>query len=268
MQNGFYQAVGAMVTQFNRLNTISNNLANVNTTAYKKDALVIGDFLSVLKHKRDELPLQNNTKDSAKFLNRSLDRVPHVVRNYINFSLGGMKKTGNPLDVAFKKPDRFFLVKTPDGIKMTQDGSFVLNSKGELSTKEGYEILGTNYFKDKQPISIPANSTIHISSNGTIYANKQEIGKLYIAKYNNNLSNLKKDGNNLYNISNLNDISLSNDENDISEGFLESSNVNPVSEMVGLIQTNRLVEMYQKVISSQMNDLDNDAINRLASTKA
>jgi len=268
MQNGIYQAAGAMVTQFNRLDTISNNLANANTTAYKRDALVIGDFLSVLKRQRDLLPLKNNTKDSAKFLNRSLNRVPHVVRSYIDFSLGGIKKTGNPLDIALKRADRFFLVKTPDGIKMTQNGSFVLNNKGELSTKEGYEVLGANYFKDKQPISIPASSTIRISNDGTIYANKQEIGKLYIAKYNNNLSNLKKDGNNLYKISNLNDISLSHDENDVAEGFLESSNVNPVKEMVGLIQTNRLVEMYQKVISSQINDLDNDAINKLANTKA
>jgi flagellar basal-body rod protein FlgG len=268
MQNGYYQATGAMVTQFNRLNTISNNLANTNTTAFKSDHVIIGDFLHILKQQRDKLPIENNTKEAANFVNRSLDRVPHIVRNYIDFSLGAMKRTGNPLDVALKRGDRFFLVKTPNGIKMTQDGEFVLNSKGELTTKQGFNVLGANYFKNNQPITLPVNSTVTISSNGSIYADNEEVGKLYIAKYNNNLSNLKKNGNNLYNIENINDISLSDNGDYVAEGFLETSNINPVKEMVALIETNRLVEMYQKVMSSQMNDLNSDAINKLANTRA
>ena len=108
MQNGYYQAVGGMVTQFNRLDTISNNLANTNTAGFKREDVIVGDFLTVLKQQRDELPIRNNTKDAAKFINRSLDRVPHIVRDYIDFSLGAMRKTGNPLDVALKRSDRFF----------------------------------------------------------------------------------------------------------------------------------------------------------------
>jgi len=268
MQNGYYQAVGGMVAQFNRLDTISNNLANTNTSAYKRDDVIIGDFMNILKNQRDELPLEDNTKDAAKFLNRSLDRVPHVVRNYTDFSLGAMKKTDNPLDIALTRSDRFFLVQTDNGIKMTQDGTFSLNEKGELVTKDGFKVLGANYFKDKKPITIPANSTVTVSSNGSIFANNEEIGKLYIAKYNNNLSNLKKDGNNLYNIENLNDISLSDDGNYVAQGYIQTSNINPVKEMVALIETNRLVEMYQKVMTSQMNDLNSDAINKIANTKA
>jgi flagellar basal-body rod protein FlgG len=268
MQNGYYQAVGGMVTQFNRLDTISNNLANTNTAGFKREDVIVGDFLTVLKQQRDELPIRNNTKDAAKFINRSLDRVPHIVRDYIDFSLGAMRKTGNPLDVALKRSDRFFLVKTPDGLKLTQDGAFMLNEKGELSTKEGYTVLGANYFQNHQPIAIPAGNNIAISSNGSIYANGQEIGKLYIAKFNHNLSNLKKFGDNLYDITNLNDISISDDGDYIASGFLQMSNINPVKEMTALIETNRLVEMYQKVMTSQMNDLNSDAINKLASTKA
>ncbi len=268
MQNGYYQAAGAMVTQFNRLNTISNNLANTNTTAFKSDHVIIGDFLNILKQQRDNLPLQNNTNEAAKFVSRSLDRVPHIVRNYIDFSLGAMRKTGNPLDVALKRDDRFFLVKTPSGIKMTQNGEFILNNKGELTTKQGFSVLGVDYFKNHQPIKLPVSATVTINKNGTIYANNEEIGKLYIAKYNNNLSNLKKDGNSLYDIKNINDISLSSDGDYVAEGFLQTSNINPVKEMVALIETNRLVEMYQKVMSSQMNDLNNDAINKLANTRA
>ncbi len=268
MQNGYYQAVGGMVAQFNRLNTISNNLANTNTPGFKRDDVVIGDFLTILKQQRDELPIKDNTKDAAKFINRSLDRVPHIVRNYTDFSLGAMRKTDNPLDVALKRSDRFFLVKTPAGLKLTQNGAFTLNEKGELSTKEGYKVLGVNYFQDHRPITLPTNKTVSISSNGTIYADGEEIGKLYIAKYNHNLANLKKFGDNLYDITNLKDISASNDGDYIASGFLQMSNINPVKEMTALIETNRLVEMYQKVMTSQMNDLNNDAINKLASTKA
>jgi len=268
MQNGYYQAVGGMVTQFNRLDTISNNLANTNTAGFKRDDVVIGDFLTYLKQSRDVLPLQNNTKDAAKFINRSLDRVPHIVKNYTDFSLGAMKKTGNPLDVALKRSDRFFLVKTPDGLKLTQNGAFILNDKGELSTKEGYKILGADYFKNHQAITLPANKTVHISSNGTIYADDEEVDKLYIAKYNHNLANLKKFGDNLYDIQNLNNISISDDGDYVASGYLQMSNINPVKEMTALIETNRLVEMYQKVMTSQMNDLNSDAINKLASTRA
>ncbi|NPA74121.1 MAG: flagellar hook-basal body protein, partial [Epsilonproteobacteria bacterium] len=265
MQNGYYQAVGGMVAQFNRLDTISNNLANANTSAFKRDDVVIGDFLSILKNQRDELPIKDNTKDAAKFLNRSLDRVPHVVRNYTDFSLGGMKKTDNPLDIAMTRSDRFFLVQTPSGIKMTQDGTFTLNEKGELVTKEGFKVLGENYFKNKQPITIPPNSTVTVSKDGTIYADNESVGKLFIAKYNNNLSNLKKDGDNLYNIEDMNDITLSEGGDYVAQGFIQTSNINPVKEMVALIETNRLVEMYQKVMTTQMNDLNSDAINKLAS---
>ncbi len=264
MQNGYYQAVGGMVAQFNRLNTISNNLANMNTPAYKRDDVIIGDFMNILKNQRDKLPIQNNTKDAAKFINRSLDRVPHIVRNYTDFSLGAMKRTGNPLDVALKRSDRFFLVKTDNGIKMTQNGTFQLNNKGELVTNDGFEVLG----KNKQPLTIPSSSTITISPNGTIYANHNSIGKLFIAKYNNNLSNLKKDGNDFYDIDNMKDISQSQDGDYVAQGYIQTSNVNPVEEMTALIETNRLVEMYQKVMTTQMDDLNSDAINKIANTRA
>jgi len=67
MQSGFYSNTGGMVTQFNRLDVISNNLANLNTNGYKKDDVVIGDFMRLYQEKRDELPLDNNTKEGSKF---------------------------------------------------------------------------------------------------------------------------------------------------------------------------------------------------------
>ena len=141
MQNGYYSVTGAMVTQFNRLDVISNNLANLNTTAFKRDDVVVGDFKRIFQEAKEEMPLRDNTKEGSKFLNAAITRVPQVVEQYIQYAQGGVKNTGNPLDFAMKREDTFFMVETPNGIRLTQNGSFSINDQGTLVTKEGYPVL-------------------------------------------------------------------------------------------------------------------------------
>jgi flagellar basal-body rod protein FlgG len=85
MQSGFYQAAGAMVTQFNILDITTNNLANINTSGYKRDSVVVGSFERILKNSRDELPLENGTDEAAQFFNRTKNRVPRVVEKKYRF---------------------------------------------------------------------------------------------------------------------------------------------------------------------------------------
>jgi len=149
MINGYYGATGAMVTQFNRLNVISNNLANINTAGFKQDDIIIGDFERIFSEKREILPLENNTKKAAKFLNRSLNKVPIVVEEYTNFDIGDIQKTSNPLDVALKEKNQFFVIQTPGGEKLTRAGNFNINAKGYLVTKDGFKVLNNkNQFPD------------------------------------------------------------------------------------------------------------------------
>ena len=108
MQNGYYTTAGAMVTQFNRLDVISNNLANINTIAFKRDDVVIGDFKRIFQEYQEKMPIKNHTKEAAKFLNASIDRVPQVCEQFIEFRQGGLKSTGNSLDFALKREDAFF----------------------------------------------------------------------------------------------------------------------------------------------------------------
>ncbi len=268
MQNGFYSATGAMVTQFNRLDVIANNLANVNTTGFKRDDVVIGDFERIFQDKRDELPLRNHTKEAAKFLNRSIDRVPQVVEEYTVFKQGGVKKTSNPLDFSLKRDDIFFMVETPNGVRLTQDGSFQINEKGILTTKEGYPILPESYLSNGGYIEIPSKGSLHADEEGNLYVNGQKIAKFFIAQVE-NMKKLQKEGENLFKVENMNEeIREMEKGNYVAQGFLETSNVNPVIEMTSLIETNRLVEMYQKVMNSHMDDLNNEAINKLASVRA
>lgn len=271
MQTGFYSNTGGMVTQFNRLDVISNNLANLNTNGYKKDDVVIGDFMRLYQEKRDELPLENNTREGSKFLNRSIVRVPHVVEEYTINDIGAFAKTDNPLDVALSEPDTFMGVLTPSGIKYTRDGSFVINEDGNLATKDGFLVLPAGYTDGGDLINIPSDRSTTITGNGEIFLIDQ--GNLTASEFANqimivrpeNIKEMKKEGNNTFGASTpmreVSGMSL------LKQGYIEKSNVNPVREMTALIETSRLVGMYQKVMDSHMNDLNRDAIEKLANVK-
>jgi flagellar basal-body rod protein FlgF len=271
MQNGYYNTTGGMVTQFNRLNVVTNNLANLNTNAFKRDDVVIGDFKRLFEEKRDELPLENNTKPAAKLLNRALNNVPQVVEEYTSYDMGSMAKTGNTLDFALKNNDLFFAVETPSGVKYTRDGSFVADANGRLSTKDGHPVLPSNYFENPNYINVPENAEVLVDSDGGIHfkmpgqaINQEPDANFMITKFE-NLKTLKKEGQNLY--SNKEQGLLSTDTGVVMQGYVEKSNINPVLEMTALIETNRLVGMYQKVMDAQMNDVNSDAINKLGNVR-
>ena len=261
MINGFYDAAGGMVTQFNRLNVISNNLANVNTAGFKQDDIIIGEYERLFSTKRDVLPLENNTKEAAKFLNRNINKVPIVVEEYTNFSLGDMQKTSNPLDVALKQKNSFFVVDF-NGEKLTRAGNFSIDSNGYLVTKDGYKVLDNK----NNPIQIPLTAkNIKIDNNANIYVDQEKIATLKIVSID-NLKTLQKVGNSMWKFNPNRAKIITN--NTTLQGFLEKSNVNVVKEMTALIDTNRLVEQYQKVMSTFMDDLNKDAIEKLASIRA
>jgi len=266
MQTGYYASAAGMVTQFNRLDTIANNLANVNTNGFKEDNLIVGDFMRLYQEKRDELPNENNTKEGAQFINRTMARAPQVVDAYTNFSVGTLQKSTNELDVALSQENLFFSVETPEGMRFTRDGAFTLDDEGFLVTKEGYKVLGD----DKQPISLTTTDTrVIIDKNGQILTsvpgstNLAQKKKLFIATID-NPKYMQKEGDNLYKVEDMNRISLMQESGAVEQGFIEKSNVNAVKMMTEMIETNRLIGMYQKAMDSQMNDMNRDAIEKLA----
>lgn len=273
MQSGYYSATGGMVTQFNRLDVIANNLANLNTNAYKRDDVAIGDFMRILKGSRDELPLENQTKDAAKFWNRAMDKVPIITEDYTDLKIGSFAQTDNLLDFALKNENAFFVIQTPDGIRYTRDGSFNLDEEGNLVTKDGFKVLNQNLFDNEsggialnptmQPIFSPSGRITMRTPEGEIL----EAGAMGIVSFA-NPKYLKKTGNGLYEYigSNLEkDRALYEvNHNVLAQGFIEKSNVNAVLEMTNLIETNRLVDMYQKVMKTHMDDLNSEAIQKLA----
>jgi len=189
-----------------------------------------------------------------------------------------MVKTDNKLDLALGEKNLFFAVKTPDGIRLTKDGAFTLNEKGQMVTKEGYLVLSKSYFKNQQPIELPVNAVdIMIDKSGKIkyldqtafdapvYSNDIMVVRV------DDLKSLKSVGENLFTLdAEEPEFQMRVVDNPVSvyQGMLEKSNVNPVREMSALIETNRLVEMYQKAMTTQMDDINRDAITKLASVRA
>ncbi|PKT75242.1 flagellar hook-basal body protein [Helicobacter winghamensis] len=274
MQGGYYNSVGGMVTQINRLDVIANNIANANTTGFKRDDVVIGDFLRLYEQHKEFLPIDEQTKDAAKFYNRSLNRVPQIVEEYTDNKVGGMMVTDNTFDFALSKENMYFMVETPDGIRYTRDGSFVLNEQGRLVTKEGYPVLPREYLDAPQYIEFIDGFQVEVDSNGNIYTrdlNNEGIGEMALManigvvsfenpKY------LKKIGDNLYSYpqERTDEREALEQSGAVRQGFLEKSNINVVQEMTGLIETNRLVEAYSKVLKTHMDELNTEAITKLA----
>lgn len=258
MQTGYYAATGGMVAQFNRMDTIASNLANVNTAGFKKDNLIMGDFERIYKIAQDELPIKNHTYEAASYFNRTMNRVPHVVDAFIDFSQGNIQQTGNALDLALSKEENFFVVKTPAGNRLTRDGLFTLNNDGVLVNKRGHEVLSS----DGTPIRFNSEDAIVvIDKDGTISTNvpdtlqmapNQQI--MVVSPENRRM--LTKEGENNYIADPLDALIPITDSGSVMQGYVEKSNVNPVHEMVALIEANRLVGMYQKAMDSQMNDLN------------
>jgi len=270
MQTGYYSSAAGMVTQFNRLDTIANNLANVNTNGFKEDQLIVGDFMRLYKEARDELPNTDNSKDAAAFLNRTMTRAPQIVDSYTNYSVGNMQKSSNALDFALSQEGLFFVVKTPEGIRLTRDGAFTINDEGKLITKQGYEVLPSDYKKSQEGINFATtDSIIEVDKNGQISTNVPNTAtmvqnkKLFIAQPE-NLKDLVKEGDNLYKLTDTNSLKSIEQSGAVRQGFVEKSNVNAVKMMTQLIETNRLVGMYQKAMDTQMNDMNRDAIEKLA----
>jgi flagellar basal-body rod protein FlgF len=175
------------------------------------------------------------------------------------------------MDLALKKGDTFFAVETPAGVRYTRDGSFTVDSQGRVATKEGFPVLPQNYFEAKNYITVPQGSEVIVDGNGGMHfkiageaLNQEPDAQLLIAQFD-NIKTLKKEGQNLY--SNAEQPLLSTDTNTVMQGFVEKSNINAVLEMTALIETNRLVGMYQKAMDSQMNDVNSEAINKLGNVR-
>lgn len=248
MLNGLYVATSGLMMQNRRVENIANNLANVNTTGFKKDVPVFTEYFPTEK----EFP-QNFIRTTD--YNKAMNSTVKLSEVKTDFSIGYLHETGNKLDFALTDPDTFFVVDTPFGIRYTRDGSFTVNENNELVTAEGYPVLSNIDDDNPQPIILPDNYTV--TETGVILVDGEAQDQLGIA-YVENTDNLQKVGHNLY--AAVDTIPQQAENPGVTAGYVEGSNVNSVLEMVRMIDAMRGFETYQKVIQS-IDSINGTVIN-------
>ncbi len=263
MVKGLYTAHTGMVNEMKRLDILANNLANADTTAYKKEGTTSRTFA-------DEMSLR--IKDSSNMgIPKKLGDITygvHLGQVYTDYSTGNFKVTDNTTDFAIEG-NGFFAVAFTDkqgntSVKYTRDGAFTVNKEGYLVTKDGDYVLNATGAMNGDPgqnnyIRLDPNAAITVNKLGYVMQNNQIVGTIGMVDVD-NYDYLEKYGENLYNLLPGRN-RIATDAN-IEQGTLETSNVNVVNEMVNMITIQRAYEAGQKVITSIDGTLDR-AVNNV-----
>ena len=255
MNHGIYTAAAGAIANDRKFDIVSNNLANANTTGFKKSKV---SFASMLPLKDEEAEIINADKNIPENIKKGVfNTFPFINTVKTDFSQGYIKETGNDLDFAISG-DGFFALKDAQGnIKFTRDGSFTLKTDGTLVNQNGEQVLDANL----KSIKIPTQDVkfLNVDELGNIYVNDNFIAKLAVKDVDDK-SQFSRVGSNEYVVKDMN---LVKDSKSFSlyQGYLEGSNINIVKEMTSMIQLMRSYEATQKVITTIDTQLDQKAAN-------
>ncbi len=222
MSSGMYSALSGAIASMQQLDIISNNLANINNSGFKKDEV---QFESLFQEQ-----LQTNWGDGVNF-NR-------IRGTSTDFTQGGLKETGRNLDLAIDG-EGFFKVATEEGFSYTRSGDFQLREDGALVTPSGEQLVG-----EQGPVSLP-HAQVRVEGDGTVLDREgEEVDRISVYNVQDS-SLLEKQGDNLWR--------YTGEEGDepatadkLRQGFLEESNVSTMHAMTELIEAKRLFQAYQR----------------------
>ena len=249
MNRSLWIAKSGMEGQQFKLDTISNNLANVATNGYKRAGVVFEDLMY------DSLRTAGAASSDQTQLPTGLQvglgaRVSASTRN---FSQGNLQQTGNNLDLAIKGQG-FFQIQLPDGsTAYTRDGSFQLDPNGQLVTTNGHVLLpGITIPPNAQSVTLAPDGTVNVTVPGQAAA--QSVGQLQLATFI-NPGGLEPRGQNLYAETAASGQPTAgapgtDGRGGLMQGYVEGSNVNVVEELVAMIATQRAYELNSKAIQT------------------
>ena len=242
MVKGLYTAYTGLVNQQNRLDVVSNNLANAATTAYKKEGLTSQSFDEVMAIKVKDTTVGNRNQYIG-----DLNLGVKVGESYRDYTQGSFRETGEDFDLALSG-DGFFSISYTNkagetSTMYTRDGNFSMTKDGYLVTKDGDFVLG-----EGGVIQLPTDAAkISIDRDGTITADGVQVDKLAIADFE-DYNYIEQYGENLYRA--LDTATAKNATGQVYQGYLEQSNVNVVSEMVEMVTISRAFEANQKAMNA------------------
>ncbi|HVY90011.1 MAG TPA: flagellar basal-body rod protein FlgF [Hyphomonadaceae bacterium] len=240
MDNSFLVGLSAQQVLQQRMDTTANNLANMTTAGFKTEHLVM--------RKLSERPAAaSDSPTDITFVD--------AWRLQRDFSAGPLEQTGSPLDMAIDGKG-FFAVQTADGEAYTRDGRFSMDNQGRIVTRNGDPVMG-----EGGPIQVnPSGGPISVSHEGSISQDGTVVGKVRVVEFK-TPGGLEKTGENYWRATDETPGAPENSK--VASGFLENSNVNPVSELTQMIEISRTYESVSKMIA-QSDELRGDAIQKLA----
>lgn len=249
MVKGLYTAYTGMINQEHRMDVLTNNLANADTNGYKKEGATPQSFDSILAYK-----IKDNS-EGYRLAKRTGVHNPGVKigEGYTDFSQGPLKTTENPYDLALTDKG-FFAVEFTDkqgetSVKYTRDGNFTLNESGELVTQDGDRVLGTN----GQPVKIDPLKDTQINVQGQIIQDGKVAATIQVTDFE-DYNYLKRYGENYFEP--IDGATEKDTTAKVYAGYLETSNISVVTEMVNMITVSRAYETNQKVITTYDGTLD------------
>jgi flagellar basal-body rod protein FlgF len=241
MENATFIGMSRQMVLERQMDLVANNIANMNTPAYKGERMVFVEYLA---------PATDGTLSYVQDIAQVRDT-----------SEGSFTATGNPLDVAIRG-DGYFTVNTPLGDRYTRNGRFSLDPTGRLVTSDGYPVLDSN----NQPIVVPADATdVEIADDGSISTSmavvpriSNQLGQLKLVKFAND-QDLNKTGSGLYSTQQAPQPATGAA---VVQGMVEESNVQPVMEITRMIATHRAHDQAETLISANDEMLE-QAIQKL-----
>ncbi|RJK99629.1 flagellar hook-basal body complex protein [Paracoccus aestuarii] len=225
MDNAIYANLTRQSGLMAEMRVVANNIANANTTGYRREGVIFAEHLTALDRRGDTLSMG------------------HARGRMLDLNQGVLTQTDNSMDLAIEG-EGFFLVESPDGLRLTRAGAFMPSPEGELMTAEGHRLLD----EGQAPIILPAGANgVSIGGDGTLSSNGLPFGRigLWAAPEG---TDLTRQGGTAFAIDGAPEPI---EDGRIRQGFLEDSNVDPIFEITRMIEVQRAYELGQKFLDAE-----------------
>jgi flagellar basal-body rod protein FlgF len=258
---GIYTALSGAMAQSQRLDTIANNMANVNTTGFKKDKQTFHEYVTANEKPPTTITVPRITASVESFYDMQGGDKAYVDTRgtYSDFSQGALKSTGGALDVAIEGSG-FFEFMTPQGLRYSRNGSLKIDGSGRLVNNEGHAVLKAGQGDPAQRTFQLSGRNITIGYSGDIYDGDSLVGRLAVTDIDNK-DVLQKQGASLYAIKPNYEIQgRPSADYKLHQGFLEMSNVNVIDEMTDMISATRSFEAAKNAMQA-FDSMDDKLMN-------
>lgn len=234
MLRSFYIAGTGMLVQREKMDVLTNNIVNIDTTGYKKDKLISSTFKDMMIKNTND-PYVISKTNMVGLQNTGI----HVEEMVTSFEQGNLEETGRFADAALQN-EGFFVIGTKDGNRYTRSGNFAVDGDGYLVNSDGFYVRG-----EADRIYV-GNNEFTIDEKGNIYTDEILTDKLKIVAFD-DLTGLRKEGNNLYMNYSAGQVRETTDTK-VMQGYLESSNVDMSEELVNMMAYSRAYDLNQRVL--------------------